>query len=410
MPFMRIIVIGGGVIGTTSAYFLAKAGHSVELVEQEPEGGQGVSAGNGGQLSYAYVEPLAGPDLWAKFPAILLGLDSAVRIRPRFSADALGWTAAFLAQCFGPRQRAALSDLLRLAVESRAAMGELLADAALDFDHGQRGKLILYRDQQALDGAGALAEIKRAHGFKIEVLDRARCLALDPALGGYGNDFAGGVYAPEDESGDCGKFTRALLAHAQARLGLEVHTSTRVLRLNAEGGRVTGLELTPIDHAGGTRLADAVVLAAGIDAPRLAATIGLDLPIQPVKGYSITAPARAAAPQVSLTDRSERIVFARLGDRLRAAAFADLDGWSPAVKPDRAAALQALVRKLFPDGADWDRATPVWAGQRPMTPSGRPLIGASGRPGLYLNAGHGGLGWTLACGAAKRLATVISIN
>ncbi len=400
---MHVIVIGGGVIGATSAYFLAKAGHSVELVEQEPAGGTGVSAGNGGQLSYAYVEPLAGPDLWAKFPAILLGLDSAVRIRPRCSADALAWTASFLAHCFGARQRATLGDLLLLAAESRAAMAELLAEAALDFDHGRRGKLILYRDQQGLDGAGKLAEIKRAHGFRIEVLDRARCLALDPALSGYGNAFAGGVYAPEDESGDCGKFTRALLAHLTGHLGVEVHTSTRVLRLNQQGGKVCGVDLTT-----GTRQADAVVLAAGIDAPRLAATIGLDLPIQPVKGYSITAPARAAAPQVSLTDRSEKIVFARLGDRLRAAAFADLDGWSPLAKPDRAAALQALVRKLFPDGADWDAAAPVWAGQRPMTPSGRPLIGPSGRPGLYLNAGHGGLGWTLACGAAKRLAAMIS--
>lgn len=399
---MRILIIGGGVIGATSAYWLAKAGHSIELIEQEPEGGHGVSDGNGGQLSYAYVEPLAGPDLWAKFPAILLGLDSAVRIRPRLSADALGWTASFLAHCFGGRQRATLADLLLLAGESRAAMAELLADAPLDFDHGKRGKLILYRDQQALDGAGALAEIKRAHGFKIEVLDRARCLALDPALGGYGNPFAGGVYAPEDESGDCGKFTRALLAHVKDRLGVEVHASTRVLRLNQQGGKVCGVDLTS-----GTRKADAVVLAAGIDAPRLAATIGLDLPIQPVKGYSITAPARDAAPQVSLTDRGEKIVFARLGERLRAAAFADLDGWSPAVKPDRAAALLALVRKLFPQGADWDQATPVWAGQRPMTPSGRPLVGASGQPGLYLNAGHGGLGWTLACGAAQRLVAQI---
>jgi D-amino-acid dehydrogenase len=399
---MRIIIIGGGIIGASSAYWLAKAGHEIELIEQEPEGGHGVSAGNGGQLSYAYVEPLAGPDLWAKFPAILLGLDSAVTIRPNFSRDALAWTARFLGQCFGPRQRATLTDLLTLAAESRAAMAELLRDAPLDFDHGTRGKLILYRDQAALDGAGALAEIKRAHGFKIEILDRARCIALDPALGSYGNAFAGGVYAPEDESGDCGKFTRALLAHLKARHGLELHTNTRVLRINHDGARVTGVDLT-----NGTRGADAVVLAAGIDAPRLAATLGLDLPIQPVKGYSVTAPARATAPQVSLTDRSEKIVFARLGDRLRAAAFADLDGWSPAVKPARAAQLLTLVRRLFPDAADWERAEPVWAGQRPMTPSGRPLIGACHVPGLYLNAGHGGLGWTLACGAAKRLAREI---
>jgi D-amino-acid dehydrogenase len=399
---MRIIVVGGGVIGVTSAYWLRQAGHDVELIEQEHEAGRGVSAGNGGQLSYAYVEPLAGPDLWAKFPAILLGLDSAVRIRPHFSKDALSWTASFLAHCFGPRQKATLSDLLALAAESRAAMAELLRQAPLDFDHAARGKLILYRDQASLDAAGHLAEIKRAHGFKLEILDRACCAALDPALGAYGNPFAGGVYAPEDSSGDCGMFTRALLAHLRDALGVEAHTSTRVVRLNARDGGVVGVDLDT-----GTCQADAVVLANGIDAPRLAATIGLDLPIQPVKGYSITAPARGAAPMVSLTDRSEKIVFARLGNRLRAAAFADLDGWSPAVRPERAAALQALARRLFPDGADWDQAEPIWAGQRPMTPSGRPLIGASGRPGLYLNAGHGGLGWTLACGAAKRLAAAV---
>lgn len=400
---MRIIVVGGGVIGVTSAYWLRLAGHEVELIEQEHQAGQGVSAGNGGQLSYAYVEPLAGPDLWAKFPAILLGLDSAVRIRPHFSKDALAWTAAFLAHCFGPRQQATLKDLLLLAVESRAAMAELLRDAALEFDHAARGKLILYRDGQALDAAGHLAEIKRAHGFRIEILDRARCLALDPALSQYGNHFAGGVYAPEDAAGDCGKFTRALLAHLRDRMNVEAHTSTRVLRLNLRDHRVCGVELDT-----GTRQADAVVLANGIDAPRLAATIGLDLPIQPVKGYSITAPVRNGAPSVSLTDRAEKIVFARLGDRLRAAAFADLDGWSTLVRADRAAALRALVRRLFPHGADWDHAEPVWAGQRPMTPSGRPLIGASARPGLYLNAGHGGLGWTLACGAAQRLAAEVA--
>lgn len=400
---MRIIVIGGGVVGASSAYWLAKAGHDVALIEQHAQGGEGVSAANGGQLSYAYVEPLAGPDLWAKFPGILLGLDSAVTIKPRLSRDALAWTASFLAQCFGPRQRAALADLLLLAVESRAAMAELLADATLDFDHGRRGKLILYRSQQALDAAGRLTEIKRAHGFRIETLDRARCLALDPALGGYSNGFAGGVFAPEDESGDCAKFTRALLAHLRDRMGVEVATGARVLRLREKDGRVCAVELE-----NGQRAGDALVLANGIEAPRLAATIGLSLPIQPVKGYSITAPARAAAPRVSLTDKAEKIVFARLGERLRAAAFADLDGWSPAAKPERAAALSALVRKLFPDAADWDHAAPIWAGQRPMTPSGRPLIGASGRPGLYLNAGHGGLGWTLACGAGKRLAKAIT--
>jgi D-amino-acid dehydrogenase len=399
---MRVIVIGGGVVGVTSAYWLRLAGHEVALIEQDHEAGRGVSAGNGGQLSYAYVEPLAGPDLWTKFPTILLGFDSAVRMRPDLSLDSIRWGLSFLRHCVGRRQAESLKALLVLAAESHRAMAELLNDVPLSFDYAAAGKLILYRDARSLEHAGKLAEIKRQHGFRLEILDRARCLALDPALAGYGNGFAGGVYAPEDAAGDCSKFTRGLYAHLGAAMGVETHRSTRALHLIARGGRVVGVELDRGEH-----LADALVLANGIDASRLAATIGLRLPIEPVKGYSVTAPARPEAPVVSLTDRVEKIVFAHLGGRLRAAAFADLDGWSPAINPKRATQLLALARHLFPLAADWSRAEPVWAGQRPMTPSGLPLIGASAVPGLYLNAGHGGLGWTLACGAGKRLAGMI---
>jgi D-amino-acid dehydrogenase len=399
---MRIIVVGGGVVGVTSAYWLRLAGHEVTLLEQDIQAGSGISAGNGGQLSYAYVEPLAGPELWTKFPAILLGLDSAVRMRPDLSLDSIRWGLAFLRQCLGKRQADSLKALLMLAAESHRALAELLNDVPLDFDYAAAGKLILYRDSKSLQHAAALAELKRTYGFRLEIADRARCLALDPALIGYGNDFVGGVYAPEDAAGDCARFTRGLYTHLGRAMGVEAHASTRVTHLLARAGRVTGVELDT-----GEMLADAVVLANGIDAPRLAATVGLKLPIEPVKGYSVTAPARPEGPIVSLTDRADKIVFAHLGHRLRAAAFADLDGWSPAVNPERARQLVILARRLFPHGADWSRADPVWAGQRPMTPSGVPLIGDSGVPGLYLNAGHGGLGWTLACGAGKRLAGMI---
>lgn len=399
---MRIIVIGAGVIGVTSAYWLRLAGHEVVLIEQDVDAGRGVSAGNGGQLSYAYVEPLAGPDLWSKFPAILLGLDSAVRMRPDLAVDSLRWGLSFLRHCFGARQAEALKRLLMLASESHRALAELLSDVPLQFDYASAGKLILYRDADALEHAGRLAEIKRQYGFRIEILDRARCLALDPALARYGNPFAGGVHAPEDAAGDCAKFTRALFEHLRDAMGVETRSSTHATQLKTMAGRVAGVELDTEAELG-----DAVVLANGIEAPRLAATVGLRLPIEPVKGYSITAPARPEAPVVSLTDRAEKIVFAHLGYRLRAAAFADLDGWSPAVNPTRAQLLLSLARRLFPLAADWSQADPVWAGQRPMTPSGVPLIGESGVPGLYLNAGHGGLGWTLACGAAKRLAAMI---
>ncbi|MEZ5830703.1 MAG: FAD-dependent oxidoreductase [Dongiaceae bacterium] len=399
---MQIIVVGGGVVGVTSAYWLRLAGHEVVLVEQDVEAGRGTSAGNGGQLSYAYVEPLAGPDLWSKFPAILLGLDSAVRMRPDLSLESVRWGLAFLRQCFGVRQAESLKTLLVLAAESHRALAELLNDVQLQFDYAAVGKLILYRDDASLAAAGKLAEIKRQYGFRLEVLDRARCLALDSALERYGNGFTGGIYAPEDAAGDCGLFTRGLYSHLRASMGVEVHGSTRVTHLLTRGGRVVGVELDT-----GEFFADAIVLANGIDAPRLAATVGLRLPIEPVKGYSVTAPARPDAPFVSLTDRAEKIVFARLGHRLRAAAFADLDGWSPAVDPKRAQQLLALARRLFPAAAEWSLAEPVWAGQRPTTPSGVPLIGDSAVPGLYLNAGHGGLGWTLACGAGKRLAGMV---
>ena len=399
---MRVIVIGGGVVGVTSAYWLRLAGHEVDLFEQESEAGRGVSAGNGGQLSYAYVEPLAGPDLWTKFPAILLGLDGAVRMRPDLSKDTLRWGLAFLRQCAGARQAEALKALLVLAAESHRALAELLNDVPLEFDYSAAGKLILYRDARALDGAEKLAEIKRQYGFRIEILDRAACLKMEPALDRYGNPFEGGVYAPEDAAGDCAQFTRGLYQHLNRAMGMETHAGARVTHLIARDHRVVGVALED-----GQMPADAVVLANGIDASRLAATIGLRLPIQPVKGYSVTAPARPEAPEVSLTDRTEKIVFAHLGHRLRAAAFADLDGWSPDARPERAHQVLALARHLFPFAAEWSQAEPVWAGQRPMTPSGVPLIGESGVPGLYLNAGHGGLGWTLACGAGKRLAGLI---
>ncbi|HEY3146142.1 MAG TPA: FAD-dependent oxidoreductase [Dongiaceae bacterium] len=399
---MRIIVVGGGVVGVTSAYWLRLAGHEVALIERETQAGRGISAGNGGQLSYAYVEPLAGPDLWTKFPAILLGFDSAVRMRPDLSLDSIRWGLAFLRQCLGRRQADALKALLVLAAESHRALAELLNDVPLAFDYAPAGKLILYRDAKSLARAEKLAEIKRTYGFRLEIADRARCLALDPALIGYGNDFAGGVYAPEDAAGDCALFTRGLYAHLARAMGVEALSGRRVTHLLSRNGRVAGAALET-----GEMPADAVVLANGIAAPRLAATVGLKLPIEPVKGYSVTAPARPEAPIVSLTDRADKIVFAHLGHRLRAAAFADLDGWSPAIDPERARHVLALARHLFPHGADWSRAEPVWAGQRPMTPSGVPLIGESGVPGLYLNAGHGGLGWTLACGAGKRLAGLI---
>ena len=241
---MRIIVIGGGVIGCTSAYWLRLAGHEVVLIEQEVEAGRGVSAGNGGQLSYAYVEPLAGPDLWTKFPAILLGLDSAVRMRPDLSADSIRWGLSFLRHCVGARQ----SDSLEGPAD--AGGGKPPRDGGAAERRAAAVRLCRRRQAHPLSrrqGAGrARASWRRSrsrHGFRIEILDRARCLALDPALRRYGNPFAGGVHAPEDAAGDCAKFTRALYEHLRDEMGVETLSSTRVTHLKTMGGRVAGVEL-----------------------------------------------------------------------------------------------------------------------------------------------------------------------
>jgi D-amino-acid dehydrogenase len=405
---MRIIVIGGGVIGVTSAYWLRLAGHEVVLVEQEVEAGRGVSAGNGGQLSYAYVEPLAGPDLWTKFPTILLGLDSAVRMRPDLSMGSIRWGLSFLRHCVGARQSESLKGLLMLASESHRALAELLNDVPLQFDYAAAGKLILYRDAKALDGAGKLAEIKRQYGFRIEVLDRDRCLALDPALGRYGNPFAGGRL----RAGGCGRrlrqvYPRALRppARRDGRRDAEQHARhafeddgrpRRRCRTRRRGG------------AGRCRRAGQRHRRAAPGRhrrPQAADRAG--------EGLQHHAPARPEAPVVSLTDRAEKIVFAHLGHRLRAAAFADLDGWSPAINPKRAQQLLALARQLFPMAADWSQPTPVWAGQRPMTPSGVPLIGASGVPGPLSECRPRRLGLD-ACvrrgEAARRIDRIISLG
>ncbi len=400
---MRIIVIGAGVIGATSAHWLAAAGHKVVILEQAAGPAQGVSAGNGGQLAYAYVEPLAAPDIWAMLPALLLGRESAVRVTRPFDPAFLVWASRFLMRCRQSALDSALVHLLSLSLESRRALDWLLERQALEFAYRKAGKLILYRDAPALDAAARLLGAKRERGYSLEILDEAAARALEPALADYRAPIAGAVYAPDDAIGDCALFTGALIAAGVARQGLRLHVGCQVTGLLGDRSRVRG-----VATANGEIAADAVVLAAGLEARALARPLGLKLPIYPVKGYSLTAPAGAQAPAISLTDRAERLLITRLGDKVRVAAFADFDGWHDHPNSARADELTSLARRLYPQAARWDEAEPVWMGSRPMTPDGIPLIGATAIPGLFLNVGHGGLGWTLACGSALRLVRAVS--
>ena len=273
---------------------------------------------------------------------------------------------------------------------------------ALEFAHRKAGKLIIYGDAGSLDGAARLAEAKRAKGIAIEVLDEKAAKALEPALDHYRAGIAGAVHAPGDAVGDCALFTRALVKAAASRHGTRIRNGVAVTGFLGDRRGLKG-----VATGSGAHEAQAIVLAAGLHSPDLGRLLGIDLPLYPVKGYSLTAPAGRHAPDVSLTDRSARLLIARLGDKVRAAGLADLDGWHDQPDQKRIEGMRAQVQRLFPEAADWDRAQPVWMGRRPMTPDGRPLIGPSAIPGLFLNVGHGGLGWTLACGSARRLARII---
>jgi D-amino-acid dehydrogenase len=399
---MKIVVIGAGAIGATSAYWLAAAGHEVTVLEAAPGPARGTSAANGGQLAYAYVEPMAGPEIWASLPAILAGRDGAVRMRAGLDPAFWPWGIRFLLNCRKSRFEAALSDLLELSLESRRALDWLLSKERLDFAYRVAGKLILYGEAGALERAAVAGELKRSRGLAIEVLDEAACRRLEPALSQYKEPIAGGIHAPGDAIGDCASFASGLIDAGALRHGIELKTATRVTRLLDGRGRTRGLATST-----GEIEADAVVLSAGIASVELARSLSLRLPLYPVKGYSLTAPAGALAPEVSLTDRGARLLIARLGDRVRAAGLADLDGRLERTDSGRIEELRGQARRLFPEAANWDEAEPGWMGGRPMTPDGRPLIGMSAVPGLFLNTGHGGLGWTLACGSAARLARVI---
>ncbi|MPY75715.1 MAG: FAD-dependent oxidoreductase [Alphaproteobacteria bacterium] len=396
---MRIAVIGAGIAGATSAYYLARAGHEVVVLDNQHRAGFGTSFANGGQLSYSYVEPMASPDLLPKLPRIVMGLDPAYVMTRLFDVQLMFWGIKFLGQCTGAHYQANARKLFGLAVQSKAALHRILDDCLLEFDYSRTGKLVLYPDEPSLDRAAESIELKREFQIRQEKLSRAECVAREPALAGFRGDFAGGLFAEGDEAGDAGQFCRALLAHCQARLGVAVRNDFQVLRIVREGDRVAHLQTSD-----GLFHADHFVLAAGPAAVDLGRTAGLRLPIYPIKGYSITLPAEAAAPAVSITHVGHKVVFCKLGGRMRVAGFAEFARENRALVYDRIRALATLSQRLFPEACDYRGALNGWAGERPMTPDGLPIVGPSKLKNLSLNVGHGMFGWTLSCGASERLA------
>ncbi|GIL03752.1 MAG: D-amino-acid dehydrogenase [Betaproteobacteria bacterium] len=401
---MRVLVIGAGVIGLTTAYFLQRQGFEVTVVDRETGVGRGASGGNGAQLSYSYVAPLAEPSVLAKLPSLLFARDSPLVFRPRLEPAQWLWGMRFLAAATRERARATTAALLKLAFLSRDLIEPLIADEAITCDFKRGGKLVVYPDEASFAAARAQVEYQATLGCEQMLLSRELCVGREPALAGYADRIVGGVWTPSDAAADCAAFCEQLADRLRDR-GVRFELGREVSSLRARNGRFEGADVD-----GGSLAADVCVLAAGSHAPRLARDAGLRLPIYPLKGYAITLPVARGAPLpgCSITDIRRKVVFAPLGARVRVAGFVEMAGHDARIPQARIDALVAAAREVIGLKADLRTELQPWCGFRPATPSGLPIIGATPVEGLYLNVGHGTLGWTLAAGSAKLLAEVVA--
>ena len=396
------VVIGAGIVGLSTAWSLARDGWQVTVVDAG-QPGDGASGGNGAQLSYSYVQPLADPGLWSQLPKLLLMRDSPLRLRPQADPAQWAWLVSFMLSCRAGVSRDSTRELLALASQSREAFERLRREERLDCDFTASGKLVLYPDAAGLASARRQVALQAALGGADQyILSAKECADVEPALAGYAGRMAGGVYTPSECTVDGGQFCAALHQRLRAA-GVEFQLGQPVLGWRREAGRVMAARL-----AMGELPADVFVLAAGTGSTALARGLGVRLPVYPLKGYSITVQvdpsSTSAAPRVSVTDLVRKVVFARLGDRLRVAGMAELVGEDRRIDPARIESLKATTREVFPDLPLSSDLRP-WSGLRPATPRGLPLTGRAdkGPENLWLNTGHGALGLTLAMGSAERL-------
>jgi D-amino-acid dehydrogenase len=405
---MHIVVLGAGVVGTTSAWFLSKAGHQVTVLDRQPAAGLETSFANGGQISVSHAEPWANPSAPAKLLKWLFREDAPLLFRLRADPHQWAWCLRFLAECTPARTRHNIAQIVRLGLYSRAVLRELRAETGIAYDHLERGILHFYTSQREFDAAQEPARVMRAYGCELDMKTPDECVAIEPALAHARDQIVGGSMTPSDESGDAHRFTQNLAALCAAR-GVRFAFGHRILQVLSAGGRITGVRVERPE--GGEQIVhgDAYVVALGSYSPQLLAPLGIPLAIYPAKGYSVTLP--VARPElayhVSLTDDEYKLVFSRLGERLRIAGTCELAGYDLRLNDVRCRALVRRLNELFP-GAGHLEAAQFWTGLRPATPSNVPYIGRTRIPNLYLNTGHGTLGWTHACGSGQALADIVS--
>ncbi len=397
---MHVVVLGAGVIGVTTAYYLAERGHDVTVVERAEQVAGGASGGNGGQLSYSFTDAMAGPALLPKLPGIIAGLNPAFHVRPLPSPGLIRWGLSFLSHCRKSRHQANTVEILKLALRSGELMTDLRASTNLEFSHRQAGKLVMLKGQAGLAEAREACELKRKFGCDARVITKKQAIEIEPALQNMTDNYSGAVYSASDEVGDTLAFTTRLGQWLSENRGTEFQMKTTVRRIVAENN-----ELVAVETDRGVHKPDAVVVCLGAWAERILAPIGIKSNIYPMRGYSVTLPATDKSNSVSITDLGSKIVFSRLGDRVRIAGFADFVDFRTTKDDTRTRTLLEIARKTAPDIADFSfNPAGEWGGFRPMTPDSYPTVGPSKIAGVHLNIGHGMLGWTLACASGHDVA------
>lgn len=402
MRATRVLVLGSGVVGVTTAYYLAKAGHEVTVVDRQPGPALETSFANAGQISPGYASPWAAPGIPLKAFKWLFQRHAPLAIRPDGSLFQLQWMWEMYRNCDATRYAVNKERMVRLAEYSRDCIRQLRADTGIAYEGRQQGTLQLFRTQAQFDGAAKDIEVLRDAGVPFEVLDSALLAQAEPALAHVRGKLVGGLRLPNDETGDCQLFTSRLTQMARD-LGVRFEFDTEIQRLDIRNG-----EIAAVRTSKGTLEAERYVLALGSYSRRLLQD-QFRVPVYPLKGYSLTVPIvdAAKAPVSTILDETYKIAVTRFDDRIRVGGMAEIAGYSKALNPARRETLELVVNDLFPGGGDVKNAT-FWTGLRPMTPDSTPIVGATPLRNLFLNTGHGTLGWTMACGSASVIADLVS--
>ena len=400
---MRVLVMGSGVIGTTSAYYLARAGFEVVVVDRQPAVAMETSFANAGQVSPGYASPWAAPGVPLKAMKWLMQRHAPLAIKLTGDTQQYLWMAQMLRNCTAARYAVNKERMVRLSEYSRDCLDELRAETGIDYEGRQCGTTQLFRTQAQLDNAAKDIAVLQASGVPYELLDRAGIARAEPALARVSDKLSGALRLPNDQTGDCQMFTTKLAAMAR-ELGVEFRFNQDIQRLQFAGDRLEGVWID-----GKLETADRYVLALGSYSPQMLKPLGIRAPVYPLKGYSLTVPISdpAMAPVSTVLDETYKVAITRFDQRIRVGGMAEIAGHDLSLNPRRRETLEMVVGDLFPQGGDPSTAE-LWTGLRPATPDGTPIIGGTSYRNLYLNTGHGTLGWTMACGSGRLLADMLA--